>query len=127
MHAWIALIAAVGILVLAATITGTASSEATSQITIALVVIAAVTLTIAAWLVYAAAKAQLTKVKTGKEALIGAIGVAVTDLKPKGEIRVNGEFWEAIAKDAPISNGQPVKVMGMQGMFLRVRPSEEKA
>jgi membrane-bound serine protease (ClpP class) len=127
MHAWIALIAAIGILVLAATITGTASSEVTSQITLALVVIVAVTLAIAAWLVYAAAKAQLAKVKTGKEALIGAVGVAVTDLKPKGEIRVNWEFWEAIAKDAPISNGQTVEVVGMQGMFLLVKPSEEKA
>jgi membrane-bound ClpP family serine protease len=126
-HAWIALIAAIGILVLAATITGTAASEATSQITIALVIIAAVTLAIAAWLVYAATKAQLAKVKTGKEALIGSVGVAVTDLKPKGEIRVNGEFWEAIAKGAPISNGQAVEVVGMKGMFLQVKPSEEKA
>ena len=127
MHAWIAVMAAIGILVLAAAFTYAASSGATSQITIALVVIAAVLLAIAAFLVYAAAKAQYAKVKTGKEALIGAEGVAVTDLKPKGEIRVNGEFWQAIAKDAPISNGQPVKVMGMEGMFLQVKPAEEKA
>jgi membrane-bound serine protease (ClpP class) len=72
-------------------------------------------------------KAQYAKVKTGKEALIGAKGVAVTDLNPKGEIRVVGEFWQATAKGTQIRSGQTVEVVGMEGMFLVVKPSEEKA
>ena len=44
---------------------------------------------------YAGVKAQFDRVKTGKEAIIGAKGIAATDLKPKGEVRVMGEFWEA--------------------------------
>ncbi len=54
---------------------------------------------IVAVIFYFGVKAQFKRVKTGKEALIGAMGIATTDLKPKGEVRVMGEFWEATAKD----------------------------
>jgi membrane-bound serine protease (ClpP class) len=53
----------------------------------------------------AGVKAQFRRVKTGKEALIGARGLATSDLKPKGEVRVMGEFWEATAKDTTIAAG----------------------
>ena len=72
-------------------------------------------------------KAQFKRVKTGKEALIGARGVATSDLKPKGEVRVMGEFWEATAKDAPIAVGQEVEVVSMDGVYLVVKPAEQKA
>ena len=79
-----------------------------------------------AWLFYAGVKAQYKRVKTGKEALIGAHGVVTTDLKPKGEVRVLGEFWQAIAKDGEIANGQAIEVLCLDGMFLVVKPTEEK-
>ena len=69
------------------------------QIEVTLAVILLVVAGIVAWLFYVGVKAQFKRVKTGKEALIGAKGVATTDLKPKGEVRVLGEFWQAIAKD----------------------------
>ncbi len=72
-------------------------------------------------------KAQFRRIKTGKEALIGASGIAITDLKPKGEVRVMGEFWEAIAQNGEIAAGQAVEVVGMEGMFLVVKPVEQKA
>ena len=79
-------------------------------------------------LIFAAGfKAQFRRVKTGKEALIGARGVATTDLKPKGEVRVMSEFWEAKAKDTPITAGQEVEVIGMEGMTLVVKLAEQKA
>ena len=79
-------------------------------------------------LIFAAGfKAQFRRVKTGKEALIGARGVATTDLKPKGEVRVMSEFWEATAKEATIAAGQEVEVIGMEGMTLVVKPAEQKA
>jgi membrane-bound serine protease (ClpP class) len=77
-------------------------------------------------MLYEGVKATLFKVKTGKEALIGARGIAVTDLKPIGEIRVVGEFWQATAKDEWIKNGEPVEVVGLEGMFLVVKPAKEK-
>ena len=76
---------------------------------------------------YFGVKAQFIRVKTGKEALIGAMGTATTDLKPKGEVRVMGEFWEATAKDNEIVNGQVIEVIGMDGMLLVVKPAQQKA
>ena len=76
---------------------------------------------------YAGVKAQFMRVKTGKEALIGARGIATSDLNPKGEVRVVGEFWEATAKDAPIAAGQAVEVVSMDGVYLVVKPAEQKA
>ncbi len=38
-----------------------------------------------------------------------------------------GEFWEATAKDGEIANGQAIEVVGMDGMFLVVKPAEQKA
>ncbi len=76
---------------------------------------------------YFGVKAQFRRVKTGKEALIGAKGIATSDLKPKGEVRVMGEFWGATVKDGEIATGQAVEVVGMEGMFLVVKPIEQKA
>ncbi len=90
-----------------------------------------VTLVIVALIVavifYVGIEAQFKRVKTGKEALIGAKGIATSDLKPKGEVRVMGEFWEATAKDGEIATGQVVEVVGLEGMFLLVKPAEQKA
>ena len=79
---------------------------------------------IVAVIFYVGVKAQFRRVVTGKEALIGAKGIATSDLKPKGVVRVSGEFWEAIAKDGAIETGKPVEVVGMEGMFLVVKPAD---
>jgi membrane-bound serine protease (ClpP class) len=96
------------------------------QIQEALVVAAAAMASLFSFIVYKAAKARLSKVKTGKEALIGARGIAVSDLKPKGEIRVVGEFWQAEAKDVWIKKGEEVEVIGMEGLFLVVELAKKK-
>src|SRR5208283_3285215 len=82
---------------------------------------------IIALIFYAGVKAQFRRVKTGKEALIGARGIATSDLKPKGEVRVMGEFWEATAKDTTITAGEAVEVVSMDGVYLVVKPAEQKA
>jgi membrane-bound serine protease (ClpP class) len=73
----------------------------------------------------AGVRAQFKRVKTGKEALIGAKGTAITDLNPKGTARVNGEFWEAATQDIMIKAGQQVEVVGMDGMTLVVKPANK--
>ena len=90
---------------------------------IALIIIAIIVVLI----FYAGVKAQFKHVKTGKEALVGSKGLATTDLNPKGEIRVMGEFWRAKAKDNSITSGQAVEVIGLEGMYLVVKPTEQKA
>lgn len=82
---------------------------------------------IVAVIFYIGVKAQFRRVKTGREALIGAKGIATSDLKPKGEVRVMGEFWEATVQTGEITTGQAIEVVGMEGMFLVVKPAEQKA
>jgi membrane-bound serine protease (ClpP class) len=131
MHAGLAFV--VGILVTLAAflffaaITGTTyyglaiSVELTLGITLIIVAL------IVAVIFYVGVKAQFIRVKTGKEALIGAKGTATTDLKPKGEVRVMGEFWEATTKETTIAEGQAIEVVGLEGVFLVVKPAEQKA
>jgi membrane-bound serine protease (ClpP class) len=95
------------------------------QVALAIALIAIAVLS--SWLLYYGLKARNLKVQTGKEALIGSNGKATTDLNPNGTVRVNGEFWEATAKNGWIRMSEPVKVVGMEGMFLIVETVEEKA
>ncbi len=129
MHAWLAFLAGVLIVASGSLITS-ASLGIAFGLAIEIVVVLAIILLfiagIAVWLFYAGIKAQYIRVKTGKEALIGAKGVATSDLKPKGEVRVLGEFWQAKAKDVVIASGQAVEVVCLEGMFLVVKPTEEK-
>ena len=131
MHAWLAFLAGIlvvvgGLLIFSASL-GIAYYGLALQIEVAIAIILLLGAGIAAWLFYVGIKAQHKRVKTGKEALIGAKGVATTDLKPKGEVRVLGEFWQATAKDVPIANGEVVEVVDMEGMFLVVKPAQQKA
>jgi membrane-bound serine protease (ClpP class) len=131
MHAGLAFL--IGILVTIAAflffaaISGTTYYGLAVQVEVTLAVALIIVALIVALIFYAGVKAQFRRVKTGKEALIGARGIATTDLKPKGEVRVMGEFWEATAKDTTIAAGQAVEVVSMEGMFLVVKPAEQKA
>jgi membrane-bound serine protease (ClpP class) len=131
MHASLAFITGVlvvvGALLIFSVFSGVAFYGVALEIEAVLAVIVLIIAGIAAWLFYIGLKAQYSHVKTGKEALIGARAVAVTDLKPTGEVRVMGEFWQATAKDTAVLKGQTVEVIDMTGMFLVVKPVEEKA
>ena len=131
MHGWLAflmgVLVVVGVVLLFEASYGVAYYGLDAQMLAAVAVALFVVAGIVAWLLYAAIRAQYVRVKTGKEALIGATGTATTDLKPRGEVRVNGEFWQATAKDSQINSGQTVQVVGMEGMLLVVKPAEEKA
>jgi len=119
------LVAMAGFLFFAA-VSGTTYYGIAIQIEETLAVLLVIIAIILGWIFYAGIKAQFNRVKTGKEALIGAKGIAATDLKPKGEVRVLGEFWEATAKDASIAVGQAVEVVSMDGMVLVVKAAEQK-
>jgi membrane-bound serine protease (ClpP class) len=57
---------------------------------------------------------------TGPEVMIGAAGVAITDLGPKGEVRVNGEIWRAESLSGDISKGEQVCVKALKGLVVMV-------
>ena len=63
------------------------------------------------------------QVSTGREALVGAVGRARTDLAPgrEGLVQVQGERWRAVAGTA-IRSGERVVVEGLTGLVLHVRP-----
>jgi membrane-bound ClpP family serine protease len=130
MHAWLGFIAGAlfvfaALLIFAASV-GVAYYGLALQLEAVLAGVLLVMAGIAAWLFYVGIKAQHNRVKTGKEALIGAVGVATTDLTPKGEVRVLGEFWQALAKDTEIAKCQEIVVVDLDGMFLVVKATEEK-
>ena len=67
-----------------------------------------------------AIKAQLSKVRTGIEGLIGEEGTATTDIREKGKVRVHGELWNARSEE-PIAEGERVIVTEVKGMIIKVK------
>ena len=64
---------------------------------------------------------------TGPEAMIGKTGTAVTDLKPKGEVRVMGEIWRAESLSGDIEKGEQVSVKALNGLVVMVEKVQEQA
>jgi membrane protein implicated in regulation of membrane protease activity len=62
------------------------------------------------------------KVQTGVENLIGATGEVATRLSPRGQIRVQGELWEARSA-SELGVGTPVRVVAVHGLMLEVEPA----
>lgn len=56
------------------------------------------------------------------EALVGAQGQAVTDLRPVGSVEIEGTRIEALAEAGMIRAGTPVRVVRVDGTQVRVRP-----
>ena len=70
-----------------------------------------------------AIKAQFSKVKTGREGLIGEEGLAKTDIQESGKVFVQGEIWNA-RSDQPIRAGEKVLIEKVEGLILKVRKKE---
>ena len=85
--------------------------------------VAVLTAAFFAFAVGAGIRAQRRRVQTGREALIGAEGVVRRELAPNGTVFVQGELWTAIA-DGTMPAGRRVRVVGVDGLRLTVRPAE---
>ena len=68
-------------------------------------------------------RARRQRVTTGREGMIGEIGVARTPVSPEGKVFVHGELWNATAS-AAIPEGTRVRVAGVNGLHLVVEPAE---
>jgi membrane-bound serine protease (ClpP class) len=83
------------------------------------------TLAITAFFVFALSagiRAQRKRVISGMPALVGATGVATSDLDPQGTVQVRSELWSALADGAEtIQKGERVTVVAVEGVKLRVR------
>ena len=63
--------------------------------------------------------AHRNKSVSGEQGLLTETGIALTDIDGEGKIRVHGEIWQANS-ETPISAGEQVKVLAVDGMKLRV-------
>ena len=67
-----------------------------------------------------AIKAQLSKVKTGTEGLVGETGIAKTDILTKGKVSVHGELWNA-KSDEFVREGEEVVVTDVERLVVKVK------
>ena len=63
-------------------------------------------------------------VASGSEILVGAIGVAKSDLRPSGVVRVADDDWSATSAGGPIAKGSSVRVQRVDSVRLIVEPAE---
>jgi membrane-bound serine protease (ClpP class) len=71
--------------------------------------------------IWMAAKSGRRGPVTGVEAMIGSIGIAKTDLNPRGQILIQGELWEALSQ-TPIRQGEAAEVTSIEGLTVNVGP-----
>jgi membrane-bound serine protease (ClpP class) len=62
---------------------------------------------------------------TGREEMVGLVGIAKTALAPQGQLAVHGELWEAISEQ-PLGPGDQAEVTAVDGLRLRVKPFPRK-
>ena len=67
------------------------------------------------------ARARRAQVSTGAQGLVGEHGVARSALQPAGKVFVHGEIWSAVA-EGEAAAGDPIEVLAVDGLTLRVRP-----
>jgi membrane-bound serine protease (ClpP class) len=56
----------------------------------------------------------------GASGMIGETAVARGPLEREGQVAVHGELWHAVAEGGPIADGAPVRVIGVEGLTLKV-------
>jgi len=70
-------------------------------------------------ILHLALKSRRQKVVTGDLGIVGEVGVAQTEINPEGRVFVHGEWWKA-GSQSRILPGERVRVIGVDGLTLRV-------
>ena len=67
------------------------------------------------------------KPSTGREGLIGRIGVVDKALTPEGKVFIHGELWNAVALDGKtVLKEEKVEVVEVEGLTLKVKPDGQE-
>jgi len=61
----------------------------------------------------------------GEESMIGSLGSVREPLDPSGMVFVNGALWQATSTGGPLEAGAQVRVVGVDGLRLRVEPVQQ--
>jgi len=88
-----------------------------------LVPIAAAMSVLGAFIVYSLGRTFMRPQTAGMDEMMGLVGRCETAIDPTGKIFVRGEYWNCVA-DESIAVGDPVEVLGIQGLTLRVRRAQ---
>ncbi len=73
------------------------------------------------FVVGAGVRAQRMPIKAGRETLLGKVAPAAARIDASnGKIFVEGEWWNAVS-DVPIESGQPVEILAINGLTLKVK------
>jgi membrane-bound serine protease (ClpP class) len=77
------------------------------------------------FVVAAVTRVSLRSPSVGREAMIGEVGTAKTEVGVSGTVLVEGELWQATATDpaAAIPEGSRVRVVRVNGLHLTVEPA----
>lgn len=89
------------------------------------VIVPATVLTAAFFLAVVASglKAQLLPVRAGRDIMLGQIVPAAVRIDAKGgRVYIEGESWNAVS-DTLVEKDQPVEVIGIEGLTLKVKPT----
>jgi membrane protein implicated in regulation of membrane protease activity len=65
--------------------------------------------------------------ETGKDGMIGRVGIVRERLDPSGKIFIRGEWWDAqVSGNEPVEVGSRVVTVRMEGLKLYVRPLDDE-
>jgi membrane-bound serine protease (ClpP class) len=92
-----------------------------------IVVTAALTMAFFIFFIRKVWEARRAPAFVGAESMVGAVGDAREELAPEGLVFVSGALWKAIASAEPIHAGSPVRVVGRDGLQLKVVAAEQRA
>jgi len=70
-------------------------------------------------------RARFATPTIGRESMVGQMGVARSAVDPDGTVTLGGAVWRARTNRAtPISSGDPIRVVRIDGVLLEVEPEE---
>jgi membrane-bound serine protease (ClpP class) len=70
---------------------------------------------------YLVVQAQRRRPTLGLEGMVGEVGEVRSKLDPAGKVYVHGEHWNAVADGGTVEVGETIRVIGYEGMTLKVR------
>lgn len=70
-------------------------------------------------------RARRRPVVSGREEMIGARAIALEGFEHQGRVRAHGEMWTAVS-DTPVAKGQALRIVGMDGLHLKVQAAESE-
>jgi membrane-bound serine protease (ClpP class) len=93
----------------------------------AVVATGALTLAFFAFFIRKIWQARRAPAFVGAESFIGEVGEAREELAPEGLVFVSGALWKAVAASEPIHMGSAVRVIGRDGLQLKVVAADATA